>query len=160
MSKEDRIQEQTFKEMEGLGDDGEGSSDEESDAGDETDLIENIQIQVPGAFRTKSILPLDDATASTRQGIQMDTMSNMVTVLGGPTDSDQPKEVNLRFKSLSDITGFPKSLMPHMKILSTEPDEDKLVGAPIIDSTFRLRQLPQYNLPTPSTTFDKEWPPW
>ena len=92
MSREDEQQEKALKEMEHLvpafGKD-DSSVEDSLDAG--VDMVDNMQILIAGADRTRSAIPMGDASATTIAGVRLDAVSKFGTEAGGALPSMEGK---------------------------------------------------------------------
>ena len=154
----------------------EQDEDDEESMEEQVDAIENMQFLLPGAHRTKSIIHLDEASATTIQGFKADAMTDMNSLVGDASFgfSESQPEFPLRFPSLESIPGFPP--LPVLEASGTEATKPKTVdqleeglrlwlydrtsGAHIIDSDFRLAEFSRGNLPQMSDEFNTKWSSW
>ncbi len=165
-STEDDAQEEADKAphewMDNTGSDGE--FDEDDDEEDEPIcVIENLHIMVPGAYRTRSTLQMnEDASATTIAGLKAEEMSMMDSQVGaisedGDRDPVDISTISKLYDQLQDIPGIPGMPGP---VPSSQSIIKGATGAFIFESHCRLVELGRKNVPPTTPDYEGPYDDW
>ena len=145
--------------MENTGsDDGFDEDDDEED--EPICVIENLHIMVPGAYRTRSTLQMnEDASATTIAGLKAEEMSMMDSQVGaisedGDRDPVDISTISKLYDQLQDIPGMPGPVPSSQSIIKGA------TGAFIFESHRRLVELGRQNVDPMTPDYEGPYDDW